>query len=109
MRNLHAGSAARCDRRRRAALGATARVPLPTTSSERRQLGHGSPTRACCGLLQISLDEVRHRFGDAIAQDVIRCAKELDTYDASRRIGATKCQIVQLAPARRLGPSYLFE
>lgn len=39
------------------------------------------------GMLKISLSEVRSRFGEDIAQDVVRCAKELDTYDASRRVG----------------------
>lgn len=39
------------------------------------------------GLLQLSLGEVRNRFGDDIANDVVRCAKELDTYDGSRRVG----------------------
>eukprot|EP00434_Breviolum_minutum_P039020 symbB.v1.2.034628.t1/scaffold4503.1/size38817/6 len=39
------------------------------------------------GLLRLSLEEVGHRFGEEIAQDVVRCAKELDRYDASRRVG----------------------
>jgi len=30
---------------------------------------------------------VKHRFGEEVAQDVVRCAKELDKYDASRRVG----------------------
>jgi len=39
------------------------------------------------GMLKLSLDEVRNRFGSEIAQDVVRCAQELDKYDASRRVG----------------------
>jgi len=39
------------------------------------------------GMLQLSLDEVRNRFGNEIAYDVVRCAKELDKYDGSRRVG----------------------
>lgn len=39
------------------------------------------------GMLQISLGEVRSRFGEEVADDVVRCAKELDRYDASRRVG----------------------
>lgn len=39
------------------------------------------------GLLRLSLEEIGHRFGEEIAQDVVRCAKELDKYDASRRVG----------------------
>mmetsp|Transcript_42794 Transcript_42794/g.96612 ORF Transcript_42794/g.96612 Transcript_42794/m.96612 type:complete len:336 (-) Transcript_42794:217-1224(-) len=39
------------------------------------------------GVLQLSLGEVRSRFGDDIARDVVRCAKELDKYDGSRRVG----------------------
>merc|ERR1712060_141735 len=39
------------------------------------------------GAYHISLGEVRDRYGDDIAFDVIRCARELDKYDASRRIG----------------------
>lgn len=39
------------------------------------------------GVLQLSLGEVRSRFGDDVARDVVRCAKELDKYDASRRVG----------------------
>mmetsp|Transcript_31089 Transcript_31089/g.89140 ORF Transcript_31089/g.89140 Transcript_31089/m.89140 type:complete len:344 (+) Transcript_31089:113-1144(+) len=39
------------------------------------------------GVLQLSLGEVRNRFGDKVANDVVRCAKELDRYDASRRVG----------------------
>eukprot|EP00747_Dinoflagellata_sp_TGD_P186196 gnl/TRDRNA2_/TRDRNA2_43102_c0_seq2.p1 gnl/TRDRNA2_/TRDRNA2_43102_c0~~gnl/TRDRNA2_/TRDRNA2_43102_c0_seq2.p1 ORF type:complete len:352 (+),score=53.31 gnl/TRDRNA2_/TRDRNA2_43102_c0_seq2:89-1144(+) len=39
------------------------------------------------GMLQLSLGEVRNRFGIDIAEEVVRCAKELDKYDASRRVG----------------------
>lgn len=39
------------------------------------------------GMLQLSLGEVRTRFGDDIAHDVVRCAKELDRWDSSRRVG----------------------
>jgi hypothetical protein len=39
------------------------------------------------GMLQLSLGEVRNRFGDDIAHDVVRCAKELDRWDSSRRVG----------------------
>jgi len=39
------------------------------------------------GMLQLSLGDVRNRFGEKVAQDVVRCAKELDKYDASRRVG----------------------
>lgn len=42
---------------------------------------------ACAGALQLSLEEVKKRFGEEIALDVVRCAKELDKYDASRRVG----------------------
>eukprot|EP00439_Symbiodinium_sp_Y106_P068127 s952_g11.t1 len=39
------------------------------------------------GLLRLSLEEVQGRFGEEVAQDVLRCARELDEYDASRRVG----------------------
>lgn len=39
------------------------------------------------GVLQLSLGEVRSRFGEEIANDVVRCARELDKYDGSRRVG----------------------
>lgn len=39
------------------------------------------------GVLQMSLEEVKDRFGQTVAHDVVRCARELDTYDASRRVG----------------------
>lgn len=39
------------------------------------------------GMLQLSLGEVRDRFGDDVAYDVVRCAKELDRWDPSRRVG----------------------
>jgi len=39
------------------------------------------------GAYQISLGEVQDRYGDNVALDVVRCARELDKYDASRRIG----------------------
>lgn len=39
------------------------------------------------GMLQLSLGEVRNRFGDDVAHDVVRCAKELDRWDSSRRVG----------------------
>jgi len=39
------------------------------------------------GVLQLSLGEVRNRFGEGVARDVVRCARELDQYDASRRVG----------------------
>eukprot|EP00425_Heterocapsa_triquetra_P040694 CAMPEP_0195086692 /NCGR_PEP_ID=MMETSP0448-20130528/26755_1 /TAXON_ID=66468 /ORGANISM="Heterocapsa triquestra, Strain CCMP 448" /LENGTH=307 /DNA_ID=CAMNT_0040120197 /DNA_START=88 /DNA_END=1007 /DNA_ORIENTATION=+ len=39
------------------------------------------------GVLQMSMNEVRSRFGEDVAQDVVRCSQELDRYDASRRVG----------------------
>mmetsp|Transcript_14541 Transcript_14541/g.37604 ORF Transcript_14541/g.37604 Transcript_14541/m.37604 type:complete len:371 (-) Transcript_14541:248-1360(-) len=39
------------------------------------------------GVLGLSLEEVRDRFGQTVTSDVIRCSKELDRYDASRRVG----------------------
>jgi len=39
------------------------------------------------GVLQLSLAEVQSRFGARVAQDVVRCSRELDKYDASRRVG----------------------
>eukprot|EP00927_Polykrikos_kofoidii_P043201 TRINITY_DN37261_c0_g1_i1.p1 TRINITY_DN37261_c0_g1~~TRINITY_DN37261_c0_g1_i1.p1 ORF type:complete len:350 (+),score=47.42 TRINITY_DN37261_c0_g1_i1:180-1229(+) len=39
------------------------------------------------GALQLSLGDVKDRFGGEIAQEVLRCAQDLDKYDASRRIG----------------------
>lgn len=39
------------------------------------------------GMLQLSLGEVRDRFGDDVAHDVVRSAKELDKWDPSRRVG----------------------
>lgn len=39
------------------------------------------------GMLQLSLGEVRNRFGEDVAHDVVRCAKELDRWDPSRRVG----------------------
>lgn len=40
------------------------------------------------GAYQLSLEEVKDRFGADVAHDVVRCARELDKYDASRRVGA---------------------
>jgi len=42
---------------------------------------------ACGGVLKLSLEEVQDRFGEEVARDVVRCARELDKYDASRRVG----------------------
>merc|ERR1712232_1214502 len=39
------------------------------------------------GFFQLSLGEVRDCFGEDVARDVVRCARELDKYDASRRVG----------------------
>jgi len=39
------------------------------------------------GVLKLSLEEVQDRFGEEVARDVVRCARELDKYDASRRVG----------------------
>lgn len=39
------------------------------------------------GGLQLTLAEVRDRFGQEVAAAVLRCARELDQFDASRRIG----------------------
>lgn len=39
------------------------------------------------GMLKMSLNEIRDRYGEDIAQDIVRCAKELDAYDPSRRVG----------------------
>lgn len=39
------------------------------------------------GLLQLSLDDVRSRWGEEVAMEVVRCAMELDKHDASRRLG----------------------
>lgn len=39
------------------------------------------------GFLQLTLADVRERWGEAVAQDVVRCAIELDRHDASRRLG----------------------
>lgn len=61
-------------------LGDPSFTPYDQQSGEPRWHARG-------GLLQLSLGEVRTRFGDDIANDVVRCAKELDTYDGSRRVG----------------------
>lgn len=39
------------------------------------------------GTLQLSLGDVRDRWGEEVALEVVRCAVELDKYDASRRLG----------------------
>lgn len=39
------------------------------------------------GMLQLSLGEVHDQFGEEISRAVVRAAKELDKYDASRRVG----------------------
>jgi len=39
------------------------------------------------GALQLSLQEVRDRWGEEVALAVVRCAQELDKYDGSRRLG----------------------
>jgi len=39
------------------------------------------------GLLRMSLADVRDRWGEEVAAEVVRCAAELDQYDASRRLG----------------------
>mmetsp|Transcript_81931 Transcript_81931/g.232247 ORF Transcript_81931/g.232247 Transcript_81931/m.232247 type:complete len:419 (+) Transcript_81931:108-1364(+) len=49
-------------------------------------------TRAPCwtargGLLRLSLADVRSRWGEEVALEVMRCAMELDRHDASRRLG----------------------
>jgi len=43
---------------------------------------------ACGGMLKLSLDDVRQRWGEEVAMEVVRCASELDKYDASRRLGS---------------------
>jgi len=40
------------------------------------------------GMLKLSLDDVRQRWGEEVAMEVVRCATELDKYDASRRLGS---------------------
>jgi len=39
------------------------------------------------GALKLSLGDVRSRWGEAVALEVVRCAVELERYDASRRLG----------------------
>jgi hypothetical protein len=39
------------------------------------------------GSLNLSLGDVRDRWGEEVALEVVRCAIELDRYDASRRLG----------------------
>lgn len=39
------------------------------------------------GSLRLSLGDVRDRWGEEVALEVVRCAIELDRFDASRRIG----------------------
>lgn len=39
------------------------------------------------GMLQLSLGEVRTHFGEEVAHEVVRCARELDQWDSSRRVG----------------------
>jgi len=39
------------------------------------------------GSLQLSLADVRDRWGEEVALEVVRCAIELDRFDASRRLG----------------------
>lgn len=39
------------------------------------------------GFLQMSLGDVREKWGEDVALEVVRCAVELDKYDASRRLG----------------------
>lgn len=39
------------------------------------------------GSLNLSLGDVRDRWGEDVALEVVRCAVELDQYDASRRLG----------------------
>jgi len=39
------------------------------------------------GSLHLSLADVRDRWGEDVALEVVRCAIELDRYDASRRLG----------------------
>lgn len=39
------------------------------------------------GALQLSLADVRDRFSEDVAMEVVRCAKELDDHDPSRRVG----------------------
>lgn len=61
-------------------LGDPAFRPYDEQSGELRWHARG-------GMLQLSLGEVRNRFGDDVAHDVVRCAKELDKWDSSRRVG----------------------
>jgi len=39
------------------------------------------------GFLQLSLGDVRDKWGEEVALEVVRCAIELDRHDASRRLG----------------------
>lgn len=39
------------------------------------------------GYLQLSLGDIRERWGEEVAMEVLRCAMELDRHDASRRLG----------------------
>lgn len=39
------------------------------------------------GFLQMSLADIREKWGEEVALQVVRCAIELDKYDASRRLG----------------------
>jgi len=39
------------------------------------------------GYLQMSLGDIREKWGEEVALQVMRCAIELDKYDASRRLG----------------------
>jgi len=50
--------------------------------------GSGTPKwEARGGALQLSLQDVKDRFGSDVALEVVRCAKELDDHDPSRRVG----------------------
>eukprot|EP00930_Biecheleria_cincta_P089429 TRINITY_DN78734_c0_g1_i1.p1 TRINITY_DN78734_c0_g1~~TRINITY_DN78734_c0_g1_i1.p1 ORF type:complete len:459 (+),score=88.92 TRINITY_DN78734_c0_g1_i1:120-1496(+) len=39
------------------------------------------------GFLQMSLGDIREKWGEEVALQIMRCAIELDKYDASRRLG----------------------
>lgn len=39
------------------------------------------------GLLKLSLGDVRNRWGEEVALEIVKCAIELDRHDASRRLG----------------------
>jgi len=59
------------------------------------------------GMLKLSLGDVRDRWGEDVAMEVLRCAMELDRYDASRRLGVelpwSEARGCELDPAEVIG------